>query len=93
MNTDYKKGFIEAIDGALKVLSNREKKFEEEKYEEDDLLPYELKKIENSVLGLKISFFENYYENSKKEEDVENELTPLQKKMERVDSFEMDRST
>lgn len=57
MNNEYKKGFIEAINGVLGILKDAEKELQE-----DDIVQYDIKLIENKVLGLKISFFENYYE-------------------------------
>jgi len=68
MNNEYKKGFLEAIDGVLGIIRNIQKGFEEEKYEEDDSFPYELQKIENAVLSLKISFFEDYLSNKDESE-------------------------
>lgn len=58
MNNVYKKGFIEAIDGVLGILKNSVRELEGD----DESFMYELKKIENEVLELKISFFENYLE-------------------------------
>ncbi len=66
MNNEYKKGFIEAIDGVLKIVKDAEKELKE--LEEYDPCRYDLKLIENAILGLKISFFENYYENEEEKE-------------------------
>ena len=113
MNKEYKKGFMEAIDGVLNIL----KESQEEFVHEDEInLIYYTKLIEAKVLKLKISFFENYYDSptelkiegteenkellkelinrsymiqreSKLINQEEEQLTPLQKQMQRVDSF------
>lgn len=59
MNNDYKKGFLEAIDGVLDILNETNVDLDKEKL----VLKMMLKNIENSVLGLKVAFFESYYEN------------------------------
>ncbi len=58
MNNEYKKGFIEAIDGVLGLLKNTVVD------EEEDYLSFRLllKNLENSVLSMKVNFFENYLE-------------------------------
>lgn len=57
MNNDYKKGFLEAIDGVLDILNEAGLELDKE----NRAFKYELKKLENSVLGLKVAFFESYY--------------------------------
>lgn len=58
MNNEFKKGFLEAIDGVLDIINESGQELDKE----NKAFKYELKKLENSVLGLKVSFFESYYE-------------------------------
>ena len=68
MNNEYKKGFMESIDGVLNIL----KESQEEFVHEDEInIIYYTKLIEAKVLKLKISFFENYYNSDKENNYLE----------------------
>lgn len=60
MTQEYKKGYLEAIDGVLEILNDSGQELDKE----NRAFKYELKKLENSVLGLKVDFFETYYQSN-----------------------------
>ena len=77
MNNEYKKGFLEAIDGVLEIIVYSGVELEKE----NKTFKYELNKLENSVLGLKVAFFETYYENLDESDEIlekeDDEYGPL----------------
>jgi len=71
MNREYKKGFLEAIDGVLDILNTTNIDYKKDNITYNLLL----KNIENEVLGLKIAFFETYYEDCEEEVEKKDENT------------------